>query len=522
MMREWLSSNPVNADDMLRHDKWCAMMYPRLKLLHELLSPSGSLWMTLDDNEQHRAQSILGEIFGEQNFLATVIWEKGDSPRMDADYFSTRYDYLLAYAKDKQQVTFHRLEEDEEPAHYNQKDETGRKYYLKPLRAMGGEGETREARPNLYFGMTAPDGSKVFPKLQNGKDGAWRWSPKKVAAQIHRIDWKKNPDGWTPYFRIYADAAKGRPPETIFYNSEVGSSRNAKAQLKEIFPEGFGFDNPKPTGLVERVLAIAGDADALVLDSFAGSGTTAHAVLEANNEDSGNRRFILVECEDYADELTAERARRVIKGYRFDGIQREELLAEPVTFTTLKNPEKLMKQLEIIENLEGHRFDSIKKEVRDGQLIVTGEIEVKKRTEGLGGDFTYCTLGNPLDLDKILMGKSLPDYEAIGAWLFHTATGEALVTSKIRQTNWYLGESPAYHVWLVYRPDLEFLTSAKSALTLELAEKIAKDPTHIKSGKRHLVFAPAKYVPNKTLLPLGVEYAPCHSPSIESRKIDGA
>ena len=254
MMKEWLSSNPVTIEDGLRHDKWCAMMYPRLKLLLELMAPNGSLWITLDDNEQHRAQVILGEVFGEENFLATVIWEKGDSPRMDAHYFSTRHDYMLAYAKDKLQVTFHRLEEEEPPPHYNQEDESGRKYYLKPLRAMGGQGETREARPNLYFAMIAPDGTEVFPKLESGSDGAWRWSPKKVARESGRVDWKKGDGGWTPYFRIYADTAKGTPPETIFYNSEVGSSRTAKAQLKQIFPEGCPFDTPKPTGLVERVL----------------------------------------------------------------------------------------------------------------------------------------------------------------------------------------------------------------------------------------------------------------------------
>jgi len=506
MIKEWLSSNPVNSEDMLRHDKWCAMMYPRLKLLHELLASTGSLWMTLDDNENHRAHAILDEIFAEQNFLATVIWEKGDSPRMDADYFSTRHDYMLAYAKDKKQVIFHRLEEEEPAPHYKEEDETGRKYYLKPLRAMGGQGETREARPNLYFPLIAPDGKKIFPKLQNGKDGAWRWSAKKVAKESERIEWKKRDGGWSPYFRIYADTARGTPPETIFYNSEVGSSRSAKAQLKQIFSEGCPFDNPKPTALVERVLEIATDPDALVLDSFAGSGTTAHAVLTANLEDGGSRQFILVEGEEYADRLTAERVRRVIKGYKFDGTQREELLREGVTLNTLKDPDKLLKQAEAVENLESHRFARIKRELKDGEFILTGEKSATDKVEGLGGKFTFCTLGPALDLDKILTGKSLPDYETIGAWLFHTAASEPLDTNKIRKKDWYLGESSAYHVWLVYEPDLDFLKSSKAALTLDLAEKIAKNADH--KGKRHLVFAPAKYVPNKTLLPMRVEYAP--------------
>ena len=229
-------------------------------------------------------------------------------------------------------------------------------------------------------------------------------------------------------------------------------------------------------------------------------------MLEANRKDSGARQFILVEGEDYADPLTAERMRRVIQGYKFEGTQREELLKESITLNTLKDPSKLLRQVEAIENLQGHRFDRIKKELRDGEFTVTGEKKVTQRTKGLGGEFTFCTLGPPLDLDRILTGKSLPEYEAIGAWLFHTASGESLTISKIRKGSWYLGESTAYHVWLVYKPELDFLKSSKAALTLELAEKIASDPEH--KGKRHLVFAPAKYVPNKTLLPMRVEYAP--------------
>jgi adenine-specific DNA-methyltransferase len=161
-----------------------------------------------------------------------------------------------------------------------------------------------------------------------------------------------------------------------------------------------------------------------------------------------------------------------------------------------------------VENLESHRFDKMKRELRDGELILTGEKTISDTVEGLGGEFTFCTLGNPLDLDKILTGKALPSYEAIGAWLFHTATGEPLNASGIRKKKWYLGESSAYHVWLVYEPDLDFLKSNKAALTLELAETISKDADVKGKGKRHLVFAPAKYVPNKTLLPMRVEYAP--------------
>jgi adenine-specific DNA-methyltransferase len=223
-----------------------------------------------------------------------------------------------------------------------------------------------------------------------------------------------------------------------------------------------------------------------------------------NKKDGGNRRFLLVESEEYAENITAERVRRVIEGYEYQGTQQEELYRESMTFTSLKRAGALLDQIASIENLDGHRFDNIKKEVKDGALVVTGEKRVAERAEGLGGAFTFCTLGDPINLDKLLTGESLPDYEAIGAWLFHTATGEAFDPAGVDESSWFLGESSGYCVWLVYKPDLTFLKSRDSALTLNLAERISG----AKRGKKHLVFAPAKFVPNKILFPLNVEYAP--------------
>ncbi len=188
---------------------------------------------------------------------------------------------------------------------------------------------------------------------------------------------------------------------------------------------------------------MATDEGSIVLDLFAGSAVTAHAVIAANKKDEGFRRFILVECEDYANELTAERVRRVINGYEFKGTQKEGLLRETISLNSLKNPNKLLAQVEAIENLDGHRFDRIKREIEDGDLVVTGEKKVTDKADGLRGEFTFCTLGESLDLDNILMGKTLPDYEAIGAWLFHTATGESLNTNKVRKVPGILGRALA-------------------------------------------------------------------------------
>ena len=231
--------------------------------------------------------------------------------------------------------------------------------------------------------------------------------------------------------------------------------------------------------------------------------------MAANAKDGGGRKFILVECEDYADRLTAERVRRVINGYAFSGTQREELHREKLTFTSLKKADKLLDHIESIKNLDGHRFDKIKAEVKDGELIVTGEKAITERVDGLGGDFTFCTLGDAIEMDKLLTGESLPAFEQLGALLFHTATNEVapnpLPTENVEGCG-YLGESTDCHVWLIYRPDLEFLKSREAALTLPRAEALVK----AKPGKPHRVFAPAKFLSQKMLNAAGlpVEFAP--------------
>lgn len=507
MIKEWLESNPIGIEDGLRHDKWCAMMWPRLRLLHELLSDAGSIWITLDGNEVHRAKLILDEVFGAECSLGTLVWEKSDSPRMDANTFSSSNDFILAYAKRPSEVNFQRLfDEDEEPAdHYNLITEDGRKYYLKPLRAMGSGEDTREARPSMYFPILSPDGEEVLPLRPDGSDGRWRWGKEKMEREAARIEWRGSEGQWTPYFRIFADTSSGRPPETIWYNVDVGSSRGAKAEIKSVFGDAV-FDTPKPIGLVKRVLDISTDRDSIVLDSFSGSGTTAHAVLEANKRDEGNRRFILVEMEDYADNLTAERVRRVVNGYNFKGVQKAELLRERLNWRVLSNAGELVHKVEAIENLHGHEYDRIKKEVKDGELIVTGEKIVAERAEGLGGTFTYCTLGEPVELDKVLSGETLPPYTGLGAALFHMATNRALDPAAVREDDFYLGATEDQHVWLIYKPDLDWLKTPEAALTLSQAKAFAvTDP-----DMRHLVFAPARYVSQKMLAEqnIPVEFVP--------------
>lgn len=338
-MQQWLGKVVGReAEDLTRNDKWLCMMYPRLSLLKDFLAEDGSIFISIDDNEVHALRYMMDEIFGPSNFLGTVIWEKADSPRMDAQFFSGRHDYIIVYARTMVKANFNRLviSDEELPAHYDKTDEAGRRYYLKPLRAMGGQGDSRVARPTLYYPLTAPDGSEVYPKKQDGTDGAWRWRQEKVEEESSRIDWVKGRKGWSPYFRIYSDKSDGRPPETIWFQSDVGSNRTSKAELKRLFPELNTFATPKPSRLIERILRIATNPGDIVLDSFAGSGTTGHAVLSVNasNESNISRRFILLEMdENICRDVTAQRLERVIKGH-----EKQPSLGGGFKFCTLAEP----------------------------------------------------------------------------------------------------------------------------------------------------------------------------------------
>ncbi len=499
IMREWLTGNPVNKEDMLRHDKWACMMYPRLKLLHELLSDHGSLWITLDDNEVHRARCILDDVFGEDCCVGQIAWQKRTS-RENRTTLSPSIDHLIVYSKSLPDSwrLFRNLMPAEGNGCSNPDNDTRGPWRSIPFSAQG-------FRKNQVYPITTPTG-KVLKPPKGRCWGATEDEFEKLKKE-DKIYWPKDGDG-RPRVKGFPEDEKGLVPDTLWLAKEVGDTEESKKNLLAIFADRdkLEFHAPKPHQLIERIISISTKSDAIVLDSFAGTGTTAQAVLSLNAKE-GHRRFILVECESYADELTAERVRRVIKGYKFEGTQREELLREKITWTSFskdKSRDRLLDRIQTIENLDAHRFDKISKEIKDGELLVTGEKKATERVEGLGGDFTFYTLGDPLDIDKILTGKTLPSYVNLGSWLFHTATGQPLDDKKVKEKRWYLGESTNNHVWLIYKPDLEFLKSREAALTLSVAQKIAE--TH--KDKPHLVFAPAKFVPNKMLLPLGVEHAP--------------
>jgi adenine-specific DNA-methyltransferase len=505
LMREWLkkSANPVEKEDLERHDKWLSMMWPRLKLLHELLAEDGAIFISIDDNEVHRLRGMLDEIFGEENFYATILWQKKYTAANDHKGISPMHDFVVVYRKstgfDRNLLEREKGKDDQ----YRFEDREG------IFRASDYTcGKTADERPNLYYEIENPNtGEKVFPK----RTRVWAYSPDEHQRNIERglVWWGKDAKSKIPSFKRYKHALKGgggTVPSTWWDWSFAGHTDEAKKELIQIKDwEGqLKTITPKPTRLIQKILEIATDENSLVLDSFAGSATTAHAVLAANKKDGGSRKFILVEMEDYADKLTAERVRRVIAGYKFEGTQREELLRETLTWTKIKKTGELVEKAESFELLEKHRFDRIAKSVEDGALVVTGEKDLTEKMEGLGGSFTFATLGPEMTLDKLL-ADGLPAFEALAKYVFFTATGRTLSTVPKQKANslGFIGETEVYRVHLHYQPEKTWLQSNDAALTEKLVDEMVAAN---KGKKKLLVFAAAKFMSQRELSRQGVEF----------------
>jgi adenine-specific DNA-methyltransferase len=504
LMKEWLkkSANPVEKDDLERHEKWLCMMWPRLKLLHELLAEDGVIFISIDDNEAHRLRGMMDEIFGEENFIVSVSWKKKISPSNDAHYFSSDHEYLIVYAKRVTSWEINRLEMNErQRGYYSNPDNDSRGNWNSATYTCN---KSKDERPNLYYPIKNPfTGENVWPK----ESAVWAYNREanKRHVEDNLLYWGTKGEAKYPRIKKFLNGAQKVVPRSVWDYSEVGSTQSATQELASIFNSASPFPTPKPSALLGRILEIATNENSIVLDSFAGSATTAHAVLAANKKDDGNRKFILVEMEDYADKLTAERVRRVVKGYNFEGTQREELMREPITLTVLKKAGQLLEKADSFDLLDKHRFDRIAKSVEGGALVVTGEKKVTEKVEGLGGSFTFCKLGEEMGIDRLLAGKKLPSFDALAKYVFYTATGRTLadVTKQKADGDGFIGETEFYRVHLYYKPEKKWLASNDAALTEQLVEKMLASN---KSKKRLLVFAAAKFMAQKELTRQGVEF----------------
>ena len=504
MMQEWLKGrSPVDGEDLERHDKWLCMMWPRLNLLRELLAEDGVIFISIDDNEQAHLRMIMDEIFGPGNFICSFAWEKRYGPPPDTKDIGYTHEGIHAYRKSEAFSRNLLASTADQLSRYKNPDGDPRG----PWKTMDYTCRyTKDERPNLFYPIIHPKTKrKIWPKptrvwafsrdehLKNEKEKSIWWGKRETAS----VPAKKN---------FLHDIQKGFMPVSLLKYESVGHTDEAAKELRSILPD-IKF-TPKPTRLVKHFLSIGSGKNSIILDSFAGSGTTSHAVLALNKEDGGNRKFIIVECEDYADKITAERVRRVInnsKNLRLPKPQETELLRETLTWSKLTKATDLVEKVREIETRNKADFDKITKQIKDSALIVAGEKKVKEQTDGLGGSFTYCTLGDEISPEKMLTGENLPDYETLARYLVYTATGQA--PDKVRNTkdkDGFFYETSDRLFYLIYEPDLAFLRSADSALNSDRAGRIAKQVK--KKQKTAVVFATHKFMGQKELTQMGITF----------------
>ncbi len=301
-----------DGEDFCRHDKWLCMMYPRLQLLKRLLADDGSIWISIDDNEQAHLRSMMDEIFGRQNFIASVIWQKVYSPKNSAKHFSEDHDFIMVYAKNSTRWFPHPMPRTEmqDKAYKNYDDDSRGLWKASDLSARNFYGEGT-------YSIVCPSGRRI----EGPPSGRyWQISRQKFEElnKDKRIWWGKKGNNVPAIKRFLSEVKQGVVPQTLWPYQEVGHTQDAKKELLNILNFATSADvfiTPKPTRLIDRILHIAADKDSVILDSFAGSGTTGHAVLNLNRKDNGKRKFILIEMMDYAESMTSERVRRVVRGY---------------------------------------------------------------------------------------------------------------------------------------------------------------------------------------------------------------
>ena len=429
-------------EDMSRHDKWLCMMYPRLRLLYKLLSPQGVLFISIDDNEEKNLLLICDEIFGSSCFVANISWQRAYSPRNDSKGIVSEAEHILVYSKNPDWQPNKLPRTAEMNAKYGNPDNdvalwrsdnsyapnaathqgmvyaiqhpfTGELLYpadkscwryqqSEMFAIMNGwcEYELRdlhdEKRRAEVCGISQDEVRKEVLGIVLKED--LETSKRKAQAVLNRGQWPRY------YFtkggkggiarKTYLTNVEGRVPTNLWPFSEVGHTDEAKKELMAIFGGKSPFDTPKPTRLIERILTIATNKNSIVLDSFAGSGTTAHAVLKKNAEDGGNRKFILVELGDYAENITAERIRRVMHGYG----------------------------------------------------------EGKNAVEGLGGKYDFYELGKPLFLEDGRLNNEV-DIEKIRAYIYYSETRQPISQGIDINHQYWMGNHDETGYYLYYKPD---------------------------------------------------------------------
>ena len=476
-IKEWI--NKVVGDegeDLSRHDKWLCMMYPRLKLLQKLLSDDGAIFISIDDNELTNLKSICNEIFGGNCFVSNISWQRTYSKRNDSKGIPAEIEHILVYSKRPLWKPEYLPRTDEMNEAYRSQDGDPRDWSSVTISAPGAA-----THQGMVYAIQHPiTGEYLYPPVGRcwsfGQPQMFDYMNEWVEYEMRPIDdyekrcevcgktdgvpasinaivvkgdldtakgaallrYKQGVTKEKPwpllYFtgngngglrrKQYLDTSAGRVVSNLWMHSEVGHTGEATNELANLFDGKSPFETPKPTRLLERILQIATDPDSIVLDSFAGSGTTAHAVLNMNKADGGNRKFILIEMMDYADSITAERVKRVIDGYTQD--QEVVLFDEEITASNLERGAEMLEEAKAVAKDAKGKYSSVKKPVmEDNHLKVVAVNKAKDAVPGTGGDFTFYDLGEMLLLPNGNLNENV-SADKIREYVYYMETKEAL------------------------------------------------------------------------------------------------
>lgn len=384
-IKKWLGQVVgKEGEDLSRHDKWLCMMYPRLKLLHKLLSDDGAIFISIDDNEQANLKLIMDEIFGKNCFKANFIWKSRQIvDSRNQSMISVDHEYVIIYSKSNEFKLKGKLSN---KSKYSNPDNDPRGAWMS--NSILGLANA-EQRPNLHYSIIDPEtGLEYHCPASTG----WRYSKETMQKKIleKRIFFPKKSNGRPREKKFLIELASDYTGFSSILSEEAGFTLNGTRTVREIVPEAK-FSFPKPYELIKILVDQISTKNSIILDSFAGSGTTAHAVLNLNKQDGGNRKFILIEMEDYADSITAERVKRVIDGYG------------------------------------------------EGNNLV----------EGTGGGFDYYELGEPMFLDDYTLNPSI-DIQKIREYIYFSETNLTIDEKIIINENKYflgLNDNTAYYFY---------------------------------------------------------------------------
>ena len=462
-LKKWLGEVVgKEEDDLTRHDKWLCMIYPRLKLLHKLLHPDGVMFVSIDDHEQSSLKQICDEIFGANKFIAVNVWQKRYS-RENREAIGDVHEYIYVYSKNPKAFKEYRNlippNEKQLKVYRNPNNDPNGRWRPIPMTAQAGH-----ATKEQFYPITTPTGAVHYPP-QGRCWGIAEATYKKLLAE-GRIYFGITGDSQPNMIR-YLSEVEGFVPWTWWNHEEVGNTDEAKKEIYNILGKKVEFGTPKPVRLLERILRIATKPNDIILDSFAGTATTAHAVLNLNDEDNGNRKFIIVEMEDYCEEITSKRIKQAISGYTYKGSTKESLYSNKINLNALKKGETIFNEIQLIKVENAGKFDELKVAFEDNHINLYG---VNKKTVDIPpiqGSFDYLVLGQPLFSEEGNLNESV-GIAKIRSYVWYTETKTAFIESVNKDNKHFLGKKDETAYYFNYEPNEtttlnhEFLATIKT------------------------------------------------------------